>query len=318
MATDKYQAPHWATPPERKELCLQVRRSGSESVIATHPIATRASYVIGRLVGLADIVVEDTELSRQHAALVHSKGKLYLIDLRSAKGVFIGNKRPKPMEPVELGEGATFRLGDSSPLRFIVRGLVAPPPSTASAAAEWKPPEWAITPSESVAMILEKDGKKVCANRCFPLSINFCHGGVRGGTPVGILVSPFIEHMFLRSLHQSTQVATLEMKEGIDVCQPLSSHHRNTQFWQVQSLEVSRHPSYTLGRKGKIVVPDESVSRVHAALIHGSPGPDGKGTVHIIDFNSTKGTFVDQGSGWKRLQPQLPTLLPPGGKVTCP
>ena len=34
---------------------------------------------------------------------------------------------------------------------------------------------------------------------------------------------------------------------------------------RVQSLEVSRHPSYTLGRAGKIVVPDESVSRVHAA-----------------------------------------------------
>jgi len=35
----------------------------------------------------------------------------------------------------------------------------------------------------------------------------------------------------------------------------------------------------------------------------------------VIDFNSTKGTFIDHGSGWKRLAPHAPVLLPPGGKV---
>ena len=86
---------------------------------------------------------------------------------------------------------------------------------------------------------------------------------------------------------------------------------------QVQSLDISRHPSYTLGRAGKIVVPDESVSRIHAALVHGPTGPDGRSTVHVVDIKSAKGTFVDRsdGHGWKRLPPNAPMLLPPGGKL---
>lgn len=161
-AVEKYKAPHWATPPPNKEVSLLVRRSGSDAIIATHSLGNMSTYVIGRLVGLSDIVIEDTELSRQHAALVHSKGKVYLIDLKSAKGVFIGNKRLTSMEPLELGEGATFRLGEASPLRFVVRGLVPLRPAPAAAPVPaWTPPEWAVTPATPVAMMLEKDGQKV-------------------------------------------------------------------------------------------------------------------------------------------------------------
>uniref|UniRef100_A0A7S0NWA3 FHA domain-containing protein n=1 Tax=Calcidiscus leptoporus TaxID=127549 RepID=A0A7S0NWA3_9EUKA len=63
------------------------------------------------------------------------------------------------------------------------------------------------------------------------------------------------------------------------------------------------------------MVPHDSVSRRHAALLHGAPAADGAASVHIIDLGSTKGTYVDQGSGWKRLPPKAPTLLPPGGRV---
>ena len=45
------------------------------------------------------------------------------------------------------------------------------------------------------------------------------------------------------------------------------------------------------------------------------PGRRRQPSVHVVDFNSTKGTFVDQGAGWKRLPPNVPTLLPPGGSV---
>ena len=35
----------------------------------------------------------------------------------------------------------------------------------------------------------------------------------------------------------------------------------------------------------------------------------------MVDLASTKGTFVDLGSGWNRIAPNVPTVLPPGGRV---
>ena len=86
----------------------------------------------------------------------------------------------------------------------------------------------------------------------------------------------------------------------------------------LQTLDVSRKRAYVLGRnrdQADLVVPHDSVSRAHAALLHGRQGPDGAPSVHIIDLGSTKGTYVDQGAGWKRLPPNAPTMLPPGGQV---
>jgi len=86
----------------------------------------------------------------------------------------------------------------------------------------------------------------------------------------------------------------------------------------IQSLDVSRKRAYVLGRsklEADLVVPHDSVSRRHAALVHGAQGANGEHTVHIIDLGSTKGTYIDRGSGWKRLPPKAPTLLPPRGRV---
>ena len=93
---------------------------------------------------------------------------------------------------------------------------------------------------------------------------------------------------------------------------------------KVQSLDLSRHASYVLGRSkehAKLVVPHESVSRQHAAIVHASHGPGGAPSVHVIDLASAKGTFLDLGGGWTRLAPNTPTVLPPGARVRlgdCP
>ena len=93
----------------------------------------------------------------------------------------------------------------------------------------------------------------------------------------------------------------------------------------VQVLDLSRHSSYVLGRSAataKIVVPHASVSRQHAAIVHGRGGaPAGAPSLHVIDLGSAMGTFVDLGSGWSRIPPEQPTQLPPGSRVRlgdCP
>ena len=61
----------------------------------------------------------------------------------------------------------------------------------------------------------------------------------------------------------------------------------------------------------------DSVSRQHAAIVHGAPTADGSSSVHVVDLKSTMGTHVDPfGRGeWNRLPPNTPTILPVGGRV---
>lgn len=261
--TDKWQPPGWATLPKVPTVSLEVRRAGQ--VIRTHSLAQRKSFVLGRQAGLADILVEDEGVSRQHAALVHRDGALYVIDLKSLAGVTVNGHKCKPLEATPLKEGSEMALGET-PLRYVVKGLAAPPPSapstapptapqpaaprpsagTAAAPPGWQPPSWAVPPSVPVVMHLEEKGAKV------------------------------------------------------------------------QSLDLSRHSSYVLGRSAataKIVVPDDTVSRQHAAIVHALRGEGGAPSVHIVDLGSTVGTFLDRGRGWERLPTNTPALLFPGCRV---
>ena len=88
----------------------------------------------------------------------------------------------------------------------------------------------------------------------------------------------------------------------------------------IQELELSRKKAYVLGRNKQqcdVAVPHDSVSRQHAAVIQGAQGADGGPSLHVIDFKSTKGTFVDQGAGWKRLPPNVPTLRRRAAPSAC-
>lgn len=236
--------PAWATMPARATVCLQVLRG--EELVKTHDLTKRKSFVLGRQAGIADLLVEDEHVSRQHAALVHKEAVIYLIDLRSAGGTTVDGARAKPLNATALKEGSLIRLGEA-PLRYVIKGLGAPTlPATPAAPPSWTAPSWAVAPSSLVAMYLQENGKNV------------------------------------------------------------------------QSLDLSRHPSYVLGRSAasaKIVVPHDSVSRQHAAIVHAAQGPGGAPSVHVIDLGSAKGTFMDLGQGWVRLPPNLPTLLPPGSRV---
>jgi pSer/pThr/pTyr-binding forkhead associated (FHA) protein len=239
-----WQPPAWATMPGRPTVALEVRRG--DKILRTHDLSKRKSFLLGRQSGVADILIEEEGVSRQHFALVHKESAMYLIDLKSAAGTSVDGQRAKPLEATPLREGSQITLGEM-PVRYLVRGLAPPAaPPAAVPASSWTPPSWAVQPDVPVVMQLEENGIKV------------------------------------------------------------------------QSLDLSRHASYILGRSAataKIVVPHDSVSRQHAALVHARQGPGGSHSVHVVDLGSTKGTFIDLGSGWTRLQPNMPATLPPGGRV---
>ncbi len=235
----QWPGPSWATMPARPTVELEVRRG--EELLKKHELKGRKFFILGRQPVMSHIVVEDDTVSRQHAAVVHCNDALYLFDLKSAKGVAVGGKPIKPMEPRLLSEGDVITLGELA-VQYVVKGLGAPP----AASSRWQPPAWAVVPSQPVSMHLLR-GEEV-----------------------------------------------------------------------LQELDLSRKPAYVLGRNGQqadLVVPHDSVSRQHAAILHGAPNADGSSSVHVVDLKSSMGTYLDLGSGWKRLPPNTPTALPIGGKV---
>jgi pSer/pThr/pTyr-binding forkhead associated (FHA) protein len=72
------------------------------------PIAER--LMLGR--ENADIVVDDPEVSRQHAMMRWSDGRLELSDLRSANGTFLNRERIAG--PQELRDGDVVMIGQTS------------------------------------------------------------------------------------------------------------------------------------------------------------------------------------------------------------
>jgi len=58
-----------------------------------------------------DIVVDDSEVSRQHCALEVHGAKVLLVDLGSTNGTFVGGQRIEASEIEHLGE---FRIGGTT------------------------------------------------------------------------------------------------------------------------------------------------------------------------------------------------------------
>lgn len=80
----------------------------------------RAVFILGRN-EMSDVVVENLLISRCHAAIMqHFSGRIYLVDLGSAHGTYIGNDRLTPFIPTFLHEGALFRFG-VYPNKFAVK-----------------------------------------------------------------------------------------------------------------------------------------------------------------------------------------------------
>ena len=72
---------------------------------------------------------------------------------------------------------------------------------------------------------------------------------------------------------------------------------------------MSKIRYYTIGRDptASVVLPHDTVSRVHAELI-----PVSGGQVYVTDCASTGGTFIDEGDHWQKI---TQAFVNAGGKV---
>ena len=72
---------------------------------------------------------------------------------------------------------------------------------------------------------------------------------------------------------------------------------------------MSKIRCYTIGRdpSASVVLPHDTVSRVHAELI-----PASGGQVYVTDCASTGGTFIDEGGRWQKI---TQAFVDAGGRV---
>ncbi|EEZ98715.1 uncharacterized protein LOC661495 [Tribolium castaneum] len=120
----KYSEPPEACKPKRRWRLYPFK---GEKALQTLYIHRESAYLIGRDRKVVDLPVDHPSCSKQHAALQYrlvpftredgTTGKRirpYLIDLNSANGTFINNKKIEPSKYVELLEKDVIKFGFSS------------------------------------------------------------------------------------------------------------------------------------------------------------------------------------------------------------
>ncbi|KAG2533055.1 hypothetical protein JM18_000204 [Phytophthora kernoviae] len=89
---------------------------------ATYMVATQRVNLFGRDQETCDHVLGNPSVSRKHAAVIHdSDGGIYMVDLMSRHGTYVGRKKIPPHDPYLLHEGDVIKFGQSVRL-YILKG----------------------------------------------------------------------------------------------------------------------------------------------------------------------------------------------------
>jgi len=133
---------------------------------------TKEVTLFGRDV-TSDIVLGDTEVSRQHARITHTAGGYVLEDLGSTNGTFVNGERlisPRVLNPGDLigfGEGVTLTFDAVSPdaAATIASSVAAPPPTPAPQAPAAAPVAHVATPTPATP------AERPARRSCLPLAL---------------------------------------------------------------------------------------------------------------------------------------------------
>lgn len=108
-----FKVPSWAGKPP-PGLHLDVLKDGT--VLQKLLIDEKSYYLFGRNKDSCDFFLQHDSCSRQHAALVYHKhlSRVFVIDLGSTHGTFVGTLRLEPQKPTQLPIDTTIRFGASS------------------------------------------------------------------------------------------------------------------------------------------------------------------------------------------------------------
>ncbi|EQC41201.1 hypothetical protein SDRG_01177 [Saprolegnia diclina VS20] len=123
--SQRFPMPRWAGAPTHANVKGHIEVVKDGAVLDKVAIGQQACTVFGRNSDVCDVELAHETISRQHAAIVHTKtGSIEIMDLGSAQGTTVDGEPLHGDERRVLTNGSEVRFGKSSRV-YIVRGLHA-------------------------------------------------------------------------------------------------------------------------------------------------------------------------------------------------
>ncbi|ETP47303.1 hypothetical protein F442_06635 [Phytophthora nicotianae P10297] len=121
-STAAFHPPDWACMPVESNSHARLEAFRDSRHCATYMVATQRVNLFGRDQESCDHVLGNPSVSRKHAAVIHdNEGGIYLVDLMSRHGTYVGRKKIPPHDPYLLHEGDVIRFGQSVRV-YILKG----------------------------------------------------------------------------------------------------------------------------------------------------------------------------------------------------
>jgi pSer/pThr/pTyr-binding forkhead associated (FHA) protein len=127
MEKSAYQTPPWAALAAPEGYSLKILKGGV--IIGSVPLESKTHFILGRMTGHVDILMEHVSISRQHCCLqFRDDGALMVLDLGSAQGSFLNKKKLEIDTYLKVNVGDMLAFGVSTRL-YIVEGPAEEMPS---------------------------------------------------------------------------------------------------------------------------------------------------------------------------------------------
>ncbi|CAI5732925.1 unnamed protein product [Peronospora destructor] len=121
--TAAFHPPIWACMPMETNSHARIDAFRDNRHCATYMVATQRVNIFGRDQESCDHVLGNPSISRKHAAVIHdNEGGIYMVDLMSRHGTYIGRKKIPPHDPYLLHDGDVIRFGQSIRI-YILKGV---------------------------------------------------------------------------------------------------------------------------------------------------------------------------------------------------
>lgn len=121
-STADFHPPDWACAPIEANSHARLEAFRESRHCATYMVATQRVNLFGRDQEACDHVLGNPSVSRKHAAVIHdADGGIYMVDLMSRHGTYVGRTKIPPHDPYLLHEGDTIKFGQSVRV-YILKG----------------------------------------------------------------------------------------------------------------------------------------------------------------------------------------------------
>ncbi|EQC42434.1 hypothetical protein SDRG_00169 [Saprolegnia diclina VS20] len=118
-----FQPPEWAVYPTEKTITARFEVLRMNKSVGTHELGGRQVTVFGREQNGCDFVLANPSVSRKHATVIHcAKGGVYIVDLMSRHGTFVGKTKIPPHDPYLLHDGDVVTFGQSC-RTYVLKGI---------------------------------------------------------------------------------------------------------------------------------------------------------------------------------------------------